>query len=252
MMESTRPFDCIVVGGGIVGLAVAMRLHETRKDFSIAVIEKETAFGTHQTGHNSGVIHSGIYYKPGSLKARLCVDGANRLVGFCKEHGVPHEICGKVVVACEPAEIPFLNELYRRGTANGVEGLRILSPEEVREIEPHVHCIRGMHVPTTGIVDFQRVAQTYARVLETAGGSLMPGHRVTAIDENREMLDIRTDRGVFKARTLVNCGGLHADRVARLAGLTPDCRIVPFRGEYYEIRPERAHLVRTLIYPVPD
>ncbi len=249
---SESRFDCVVVGGGIVGLAVAMRLLQVRSQSRVAVLEKEAAFGMHQTGHNSGVIHSGIYYKPGSLKARLCVEGANRLIGFCKENDVPYQLCGKVVVACEPAEIPFLKELYRRGTANGVERLRLLSAAEVRELEPHVHCLEGMHVPTTGIVDFQRVAQTYARVFESAGGTLLPGHRVTAIDGSRDLIDIRTNRGELKARSLVNCAGLHADRVASLAGVAPNCRIVPFRGEYYEIRPERADLVRTLIYPVPD
>ncbi len=252
MMESTRPFDCIVVGGGIVGLAVAMRLLETRTDSSIAVIEKETAFGTHQTGHNSGVIHSGIYYRPGSLKARLCVEGARRLVRFCEANDVPHQLCGKLVVACEAAEVPFLHELHRRGTANGIDGLRLLTSSEAREFEPHVDCIQGMHVPTTGIVDFQHVAQTSARLIQASGGSLLLDHRVTAIDGSREIIHIQTNRGPFKARSLVNCGGLHADRLARLSGLQPDCRIVPFRGEYYEIRPERAHLVRSLIYPVPD
>jgi L-2-hydroxyglutarate oxidase LhgO len=245
-------YDGMIVGGGIVGLAVALRMLQTRGNCRIAVLEKESVFGSHQTGHNSGVIHSGIYYRPGSLKARLCIEGANRLIEFCKENAVPYHLCGKVVVACEPSELPFLEELLRRGTANGIEGLRLLSPSEVRRFEPHVSCIQGMHVPTTGIVDFQRVAQTYARVIETSGGRLLPRHRVTAIDGSGEIIEIRTDRGTFRTRCLVNCAGLHSDRVARLSGLTPDCRIVPFRGEYYQIRKERAHLVNTLIYPVPD
>lgn len=245
-------YDGVVVGGGIVGLAVAMRMLQTGGNRRIAVLEKERVFGGHQTGHNSGVIHSGIYYRPGSLKARLCIQGASRLIEFCKENGIPHHLCGKVVVACDSSELPFLEELRRRGTANGIEGLRLLSPPEVRRFEPHVSCIRGMHVPTTGIVDFQRVAQAYARVIEALGGHLLPRHRVTAVDSSREIVEIRTDQGSFRARCLVNCAGLHADRVARLSGLTPDCRIVPFRGEYYEIAEAKAHLVKTLIYPVPD
>lgn len=250
--SSTRPYDCVIVGGGIVGLAVAMKLVQLRNHCRVAVIEKEAEFGAHQTGHNSGVIHSGIYYKPGSLKARLCVRGANELIRFCAEHDVPFDICGKVVVASEPAEIPFLEELHRRGTANGIEGLRLMEPEEVREHEPNVSCIKGMHVPTTGIVDFQQVAQTYAQVFERSGGALFPGHKVTGVHDDRGTIRIQTNQGVFITRSLANCGGLYADHVARLTGLKPPCRIVPFRGEYYEILPARAHLVRTLIYPVPD
>jgi (S)-2-hydroxyglutarate dehydrogenase len=250
--SSVRPYDCVIVGGGIVGLAVAMKLLQRKNDCRVAVIEKEKEFGLHQTGHNSGVIHSGIYYKPGSLKAHLCVEGANQLIRFCVEQGVPHEICGKIVVACEPAEIPFLQELHRRGTANGIQGLRLLSPEEVREHEPHVNCIQGMLVPTTGIVEFRRVAQAYARVFQSLGGELLPAHKVAGVRDDEGMLRIHTSQGVLKTRFLANCSGLYADHVARLTGLKPPCRIVPFRGEYYEIAPERANLVRTLIYPVPD
>jgi L-2-hydroxyglutarate oxidase LhgO len=251
-MLGSRVHDVVVVGGGIVGLAVAMRLVQAGGRRRVAVLEKEAAFGTHQTGHNSGVIHSGIYYRPGSLKARLCIDGANRLMELCREQGVPFQQCGKVVVACEPSEIPFLEELHRRGTVNGIEGLHILSPAEVRRFEPHVSCIQGIHVPTTGIVDFQRVARTYARIIEASGGTLLPGHRVAAIHGNGDIIQVRTNRGTLQTPCLVNCAGLHADRIARLAGLEPPCRIVPFRGEYYEIRQERAGLVQTLIYPVPD
>jgi len=245
-------YDGVIVGGGIVGLAVAMRMLQTRGSLRIAVLEKESVLGSHQTGHNSGVIHSGLYYRPGSLKARLCIEGARRLTQFCEENGVPYRLCGKVVVACEPEELPFLEELLKRGTANGIEGLRLLNPSEVRRFEPHVDCIQGMYVPTTGIVDFQRVAQAYARVIEASGGHLLVNHRVTAIRHSGDVVTIGTDRGSFMARWLVNCAGLHADLVARLSGLEPDCRIVPFRGEYYEIRKERAHLVNALIYPVPD
>jgi L-2-hydroxyglutarate oxidase LhgO len=253
MSVHTHPIhDCVVVGGGIVGLAVAMKLAHSKSRCSVAVLEKEREFGAHQTGHNSGVIHSGIYYRPGSLKARLCFEGAGQLIRFCVEHDIPHRMCGKIVVASEPGEIPFLQELHRRGTANGIEGLRLISSEEVREHEPHVKCVAGMHVPTTGIVDFQRVARTCARVFERSGGTLISGCEVKAIRSDGETIRIQTSVGNVKSRFLVNCSGLHADRVARLAGVNPPCRIVPFRGEYYEIRPSRAHLVRTLVYPVPD
>lgn len=245
-------YDLVVVGAGIVGLATAMRLKQQRSDLRVAVIEKEAAVGRHQTGHNSGVIHSGIYYRPGSLKARLCVTGARELVAFCAEHGVPHEICGKVVVATSEEEIPLLAELHRRGTANGVPGMRLLGADEVREIEPHVSSIRGMLVPTTGIVDFGAVAQSYRRVLEQAGGSVFLGRQLMGVRGGSGVLVLETNLGEVETRGLINCAGLHSDRVARLCGIDPGCRIVPFRGEYYQIRKARAGLVKNLIYPVPD
>lgn len=253
MSVHTNPVhDCVVVGGGIIGLAVAMKLIHHGKMVHVAVLEKEREVGAHQTGHNSGVIHSGIYYRPGSLKARLCVEGSRQLIRFCSEHEIPYRLCGKLVVASEPSEIPLLHELHRRGTANGIEGLALISSEEMREHEPHVKGLAGMHVPTTGIVDFQRVAQTYARVFQHSGGTLIPGCEVKAMGRDGETIQIRTSTGNVESRFLVNCAGLHADRIARLAGVDPPCRIVPFRGEYYEIRPSRDHLVKGLVYPVPD
>ncbi len=245
-------YDMTIVGAGIVGLATAMRLKQQRPGLRVAVIEKETAVGRHQTGHNSGVIHSGIYYRPGSLKARLCVSGARELVAFCAEHGVPHEICGKVVVATAEEEMPLLVELHRRGTANGVPGMRLLGADEVREIEPHVSCMRGMAVPTTGIVDFSAVAEAYRRVLEELGGAVLVGRQLIGVLGRPGALVLETNRGEIETRGLINCAGLHSDRVARLCGLDPGCRIVPFRGEYYQIRKDRAGLVKSLIYPVPD
>jgi L-2-hydroxyglutarate oxidase LhgO len=245
-------FDVTIVGAGIVGLATAMKLVKLHPDLKVAVVEKEGAPARHQTGHNSGVIHSGIYYRPGSLKARLCVSGSLQLTEFCRENGVPFELCGKVVVATRPDEIPRLHELHRRGTANGVQGLRLLEPSEVREIEPHVRCLKGLHVPTTGIVSFGAVTEAYARIFQAQGGGLLLNRRVLTIMNRSGNIQLETDREVLSTRALINCGGLYADHVARMAGLQPPCRIVPFRGEYYEIRPERGFLVKTLIYPVPD
>lgn len=247
-----KTVDVAIVGAGIVGLATAMRLAGRRPGLRVAVVEKEATVGRHQTGHNSGVIHSGIYYRPGSLKARLCVSGARQLTAFCEEQGVPYELCGKVVVAVSGEEVPLLEELYRRGAANGVVGMRLLGADQVREIEPHVSCVLGMAVPTTGIVRFEAVAEAMARAFEAAGGSLLLGHRLLRVGDRVDGLLLETDRGDVITRGLINCAGLHSDRVARMCGLEPGCRIVPFRGEYYQIRPERAGLVRSLVYPVPD
>lgn len=244
--------DVVVVGAGIVGLGVARGLVLKHPGLSVTVLEKEPRVGAHQTGHNSGVIHSGIYYRPGSLKASLCVDGARRLVAFCRERGIPHDICGKVVVAAGDEEIPALVELHRRGTANGVPGMRIMTPREVREVEPHVRCVAGLHVPTTGIVDFGRVAAAYAETFQAAGGRLLTWARVTSITPSGESVLVEHTRGSLEAGVLVNCGGLYSDKIAEMSGVRPGCRIVPFRGEYYAIRPGRSHLVKNLIYPVPD
>lgn len=245
--------DVAIVGAGILGLATGMKLADRFPGLEIAIFEKENGIAVHQTGNNSGVIHSGLYYRPGSLKAKLCISGSDALVSFCREYGVPFEICGKVVVATTEEELPALDELYRRGNANGIRGLKILSPAEVCDFEPHVHCIRGMHVPSTGIVDYRRVAAAYRDVLAGRGGVLHLGTRVGKIKEiGPRSLLVVTSRGEFQCRLLVNCGGLYSDRVARSAGLMPPCRIVPFRGEYYQIIPERAGLVKNLVYPVPD
>jgi L-2-hydroxyglutarate oxidase len=243
--------DVAIVGGGIVGLATAHALG-ARAGGSLVVLEAEATVGAHQTGHNSGVIHSGLYYKPGSLKAQNCVTGRDALYRFCAEHDIAHERCGKVVVATDPAELPALAELERRGRANGLTGVRPLGPEALREIEPHVTGLRGLLVPETGIVDYPHVTRTLAALVERAGGDIRTGTRFLACRPNGAGLVLETSRGAVHARHLINCGGLQSDRIARRAGVEPGVHIVPFRGEYYELVPERHHLVRNLIYPVPD
>ena len=246
-----QKFDCVVIGGGIVGLTVAWTLLEQRPGIRIAVLEKEDAWARHQTGRNSGVIHSGIYYKPGSLKAKLCRDGNRRLVKFCEQHGIPHEACGKVIVATTASELPLLESLYERGIANGLEAKK-LGAAEVKEIEPHVSCLAGLHVPSTGIVDFVAVCEKLAELIEGHGGELRLGTRARRfhVDDNGGILE--TSKDPMAARWVINCAGLQSDRVAKLAGAEPGARIVPFRGEYYELKPGRRSLVRNLIYPVPD
>ncbi|MHC1726459.1 MAG: L-2-hydroxyglutarate oxidase [Syntrophobacteraceae bacterium] len=249
----SNSFDVSIVGAGILGLAAGMKLLQEFQGLKVAIVEKENHIAVHQTGHNSGVIHSGLYYRPGSLKAKLCVSGADELVAFCREQGVPHEICGKVIVAVRDEELPALKELYRRGRENCLRNLRMLSPVEVKQFEPHVRCVQGMHVPSTGIVDFKAVAKAYAEVFRSKGGQILLGRKVTRVRNfGPSILQINTSRGEIQSRFLINCAGLYSDRVARLSGLKPPCRIVPFRGEYYKIRPERGYLVKNLIYPVPD
>ena len=251
------PFDVAVVGGGIIGLSTAMALTERFAGLSVIVLEKEADIGLHQTGHNSGVIHSGLYYAPGSAKARLAVRGADAMVAFCQAHGIAHERCGKVVVATSEQEVERLAALAERGTANGVPDIRSLGPEELRELEPAARGRRALHVPSTGIADYAAVTRQYRTILESRGGVVQTGTRVANLEARADDVSIATTtavsgRGVVRARHLVNCAGLLADRVARLAGLDPGLRIVPFRGEYYALRPEAAGLVRNLIYPVPD
>jgi (S)-2-hydroxyglutarate dehydrogenase len=245
-------FDLTIIGGGIVGLATALACTQRYPHLSLAVVEKEERLAAHQTGHNSGVIHSGIYYKPGSLKAQTCVTGAKALVMFCDQHGIPYERCGKVVVATTAEELPRLEELHRRGTANGVEGMEMIGPERLRELEPHATGIKALHVPTTGIIDFLRVAQAYAKLIQERGGEIRLRHHVQRIVQAGEGLILETSQGAVATKYLVNCGGLFCDRVARMAGASPDMQIVPFRGEYYMIAPHRRSLVKNLIYPVPD
>lgn len=243
--------DVAVIGGGIVGMATAMTL--TRGGTTrVTVLEAEDRLAAHQTGHNSGVIHSGIYYKPGSAKARNCTEGRELLYRFCAENDIPHERCGKLIVATSAAELPALDEIARRGRANGLAGLRRLRAEELREYEPHVRGVAGVHVPDTGIVDFTAVTLAYARAVREAGGVVRTGARLLAVRRDGNGLALETTAGEFRARHLVNCAGLQSDRVARLCGIDPGVQIVPFRGEYYELAPGRTHLVRNLIYPVPD
>jgi L-2-hydroxyglutarate oxidase len=242
----------IIIGGGIVGLATAYRLGERFPGARITVLEKENAVGQHQTGHNSGVLHCGLYYKPGSVKARLAVEGIRQMAAFCRENGVAHEICGKLVVAADESELDRLRALRERGTANGLAGLRWLSRDEMREIEPHVGGVAALRVPQEGIVDYQQVCRTLVAKLVDRGTKVVTGARVTQLRQAGSGWIAETPAGTFEGDFLINCAGLYCDRVAELAGERRDMRVVPFRGEYYKLRAERQHLVRHLIYPVPD
>jgi L-2-hydroxyglutarate oxidase LhgO len=248
----TEAYDIMVIGGGIVGLSVAREVTRQFPRLRLALVEKEARVGTHQTGHNSGVIHSGVYYKPGSMKARMCVEGAAAMVEFCREHGVPFKICGKVIVATSEEERPRLQELLARGQANGVAGLRMLGPEELREIEPHATGVAALHVPGTGVTDFAKVCEKYAELVAAQGGTVRTSAEVIAIGQGGQEIVVETSGGDFSVRWVINCAGLFSDRISRMAGETPEVRIVPFRGEYYDLVPARAGLVRALIYPVPD
>jgi (S)-2-hydroxyglutarate dehydrogenase len=243
-------YDAAVVGGGIVGLATAMALSR-RHGLTVAVLEAEDRVAQHQTGHNSGVIHSGLYYKPGSLKAKLCTEGRDAMYAFCAEHNVPHDRCGKVVVATQESELPALAELERRGIANGLHPVK-LTAEGIKEHEPNITGIAGLFVGETGIVKYTAVAEAYAKVIREAGGQVVTGARANKVHASDGPLVLETARGEVRARHLVNCGGLESDRVARLCGVEPGVRIVPFRGEYYKLTQSSEHLVRNLVYPVPD
>ena len=241
-----------IIGGGIIGLATALRLGQRLPGASITVLEKEAAVGQHQSGHNSGVLHCGLYYKPGSLKAKLAVTGIRQMIAFCQEHGVPHEVCGKLVVAARPDEIPRLDNLFERGQQNGLSGLQKLGVAEMREIEPHAGGVAAIHVPEEGIVDYPAVCETLARCLAVAGAKVVTHAAVTRLVRSRAQWIAKTGAGDFESDYIVNCAGLQCDRVCSLAGDKPHLQIVPFRGEYYTLKPDRQHLVRNLIYPVPD
>jgi L-2-hydroxyglutarate oxidase len=242
----------VIVGGGIVGLATAYRLREQFPRTRITVLEKESSVGRHQTSHNSGVLHCGLYYQPGSMKARLAVSGIRQMVAFCQENAIPYELCGKLVVAADETEVPRLRELERRGKANGLEGLRWLTREEAREIEPHAGGVAALRVPQEGIVDFTKVSETLAARLSEQEAQVITGARVTRLGRDGEGWMVQTTAGDFAADFVINCAGLHCDRVAELAGERRETRILPFRGEYYKLKAERQHMVRNLIYPVPD
>ena len=251
VMTDSR-YNVIIVGGGVVGLGVGLEITRRFPQLRLLLLEKENGVARHQSGHNSGVIHSGIYYKPGSLKARLCVTGAAAMVEFCREHGVPYEVCGKVIVATRTDELPRLDELQRRGVANGLTGVRAIGPEELREIEPHATGLRALVVPSTGITGYASVCEKYAELISVRGGTVLTSAAVTAIQKRADETVVETSRGAFSATHLINCAGLFADRISSMAGDQPDVIIVPFRGEYYDLVPERASLVKSLIYPVPD
>ncbi len=243
--------EAAVIGGGIVGLATAMALTE-RGCRSVVVLEAEDHLAAHQTGHNSGVIHSGLYYKPGSAKARNCAEGREAMYRFCADHGIPHERCGKLVVATDERELGPLAELEHRGNANGLKGIKRLDASGLKEYEPHVAGIAGLHVPETGIVDYKAVCAAYARIVQERGGEVRTQWKVVSCKRDGAELVLGTTAGEVRARCLINCSGLQCDRVARLCGVDPGVKIIPFRGEYYELAPSAQHLVRDLIYPVPD
>lgn len=245
-------YDLAVVGAGIVGLATARELLNRRAGLRLAIIEKEPRISTHQSGHNSGVIHSGIYYAPGSLKARLCVAGAREMYAYCERRGIPTERCGKVIVATDESELGRLQDLYERGKANGVEGLEMIGPERLREIEPRCAGIRALLSPCTGIVDYTLVAQRYAQEVREAGGEVRTNCKLRGLRLRDHQVVLETTAGEIKARRVITCAGLYADRVAKLSGGAREPRIVPFRGDYWQLRPQARHLCRNLIYPVPD
>jgi (S)-2-hydroxyglutarate dehydrogenase len=245
-------YDVLIVGGGIVGLAVALEITQRFPRLRLLLVEKEDGVGRHQSGHNSGVIHSGVYYKPGSLKATLCVAGAQAMIEFCRLHGLPHEVCGKVIVATHATELPRLEELRRRGEANGLTGLRLIDSAELREVEPHASGVRALLVPSTGITDYAIVCGKYAELIRAQGGTILTSAAVTGLRSHTNEVVVETSGPAFSARHLINCAGLFSDRVARMAGDDPQVMIVPFRGEYYHLIPQRRSLVRALIYPVPD
>ncbi len=244
-------YDFVIIGGGIVGLSTAMALGQTYPRAKIAILEKESQWAFHQTGHNSGVIHSGVYYKPGGFKARFCREGNRSMVEFCQQHDIDYDVCGKVIVAVEESELPLLENLYQRGLQNGLK-VRKISASEVREIEPHVRCLTGLHVPSTGIVNYQQVCQKYADLIRLQGGELFLNTKVVKIIKTSNSQVLETPQGEFATRFVINCAGLYSDRVAKLGKAKPQAKIVPFRGEYYELKPEKRSLVNTLIYPVPN
>jgi (S)-2-hydroxyglutarate dehydrogenase len=244
-----------IIGGGIIGLATALRLTQKLPGTTVTVLEKEAGVGRHQSGHNSGVLHCGLYYKPGSLKAKLAVTGIRQMIAFCQEHGIAHEVCGKLVVAAKDDEVPRLNDLFERGTQNGLSGLRKLGISEMREIEPHVGGVAAIHVPEEGIADYPAVCKTMVQCLEAIGGRVVTQAEVTRLSRlsgPKPGWIAATTAGDFESDYIVNCAGLQCDRVCTLAGDQPELQIIPFRGEYFKLKPERQHLVRNLIYPVPD
>lgn len=244
-------FDILVIGGGIIGTATALSLQNST-NLNILLIEAEKKLAFHQSGNNSGVIHSGLYYKPGSLKARNCTDGREMLYKFCDEHNIPYKRCGKIVVATDDSELNALDELFNRGIANGLTGIKRLSSEEIKKYEPHTTGIAGIFVPQTGIVDYSKVTDAYAKLFLDNGGCININCKFLSLNNSKTELIAITGKGEFKTRFLVNCGGLYSDRIARLSGVNPGLQIVPFRGEYFKLKKQKEYLVKNLIYPVPD
>jgi len=246
-----KQYDIAIIGGGIVGTATALALTK-HQNLSIVLLEADDALANHQTGHNSGVIHSGLYYKPGSLKATMCAAGREDMYRFAEEHDIAYDRCGKVVVATADEQIPKLDELQRRGIENGLEGMVRLNPETLKDHEPHVRGVDGLFVPQTGIIDYRQVTEKYGELIEAAGGEIRLKSKVFGISKQPDRIVLETETGEVEAKNIINCTGLQSDRVARMCGVDPGLQIVPFRGEYYELVPEKHHLCRTLIYPVPD
>jgi (S)-2-hydroxyglutarate dehydrogenase len=250
-------YDVTIIGGGILGLATALKITAAHPRVRSLILEKEAQLARHQTGNNSGVIHSGLYYRPGSLKAQSCVTGRKALIAFCDKNSVPYEICGKVVVATSQVELPRLEELHRRGMANGLQGLEIIGPERLKELEPHAIGVKGLYVPETGIIDYTKVADAYAEHIRNAGGDIRLSQRVVGMLDRPDEIVLQTSGGDYRTKYLINCCGLQSDLVAKMMGASSagdqeEHRIIPFRGEYYKIAPQRQFLVRNLIYPVPD
>jgi len=245
-------YDIAIIGGGIVGLATGWQLLNQQPDLRIVVLEKESAIATHQTDRNSGVIHSGIYYKPGSAKAVNCVKGHHMLIDFCKTFGVPFELCGKVIVANQESQFPVLEGIFNRGIENGLQGIAKLDARDVRDIEPHCNAIQGIWVPQAGIVDYRQVANSLAELILYKGGNILTGFDVQQLRQESDRVTIFSPNREVESRYVISCAGLYADRIAKMAGLTPPHQIVPFRGEFYSLSPDASKLVRGLIYPVPD
>ncbi|MCB9262146.1 MAG: L-2-hydroxyglutarate oxidase [Flavobacteriales bacterium] len=244
-------YDVAIVGGGIVGLATAYRILEKKPETKLIILEKESSEAKHQTGHNSGVIHSGLYYKPGSLKAKNCIDGYHQLIDFAQQNDIPYDLCGKIVVATSNQEIPELNKLYNRGIENGLDGMKLLKQDELREYEPHVNGVQGIFVPQTGIIDYKVVAAKYRWKIEKMSGEFLFNYRADGLSKNHNNWIVRSKNHEIETKTLINCAGLYSDKVAELSQKT-DTKIIPFRGEYYMLKDSAKHLVKNLIYPVPD
>lgn len=245
-------YDVTIIGGGIVGLASAYRILQENPATSLCLLEKEDVVAKHQTGHNSGVIHSGIYYKPGSLKAQNCIKGYQQLLEFAQQHNIPHEICGKVIVATKTSELQALDSIYKRGIENCLNGIRKLQPKEVNEIEPHVRSVAGILVPQTGIIDYVMMAGKLKELIENKGGKILTGEKVASIHTKSESTIIRTNTNEFATRFVINCAGLYSDKIAQMTGQAENLQILPFRGEYFFVKPDKAYLVKNLIYPVPN
>ncbi|WP_422358671.1 L-2-hydroxyglutarate oxidase [Reichenbachiella sp.] len=244
--------DVIVIGGGIVGLATAWQIKQQSPNLTITILEKESGPAHHQTGNNSGVIHSGLYYKPGSLKATNCIKGYDLMLDFCRKEGVDFDLCGKVVVATDDHEVPYLETLFSRGEQNGLTNLQWLTPEEIKEHEPYVTGVKGIYVPQTGIIDYKEVCQKLESKLVELGVSVFYNEKVVEINHQGSSSDVVTTNNDYQAKLIVNCAGLYSDKVSKMTPLKPDLKIVPFRGEYYQLKKSSEHLVKNLIYPVPD